>query len=322
MTEVLAVDRISIDYPLRRQGLFAPVRSLRAVDSVSFSITRGRALGLVGESGCGKSSVARAVMGLERPSGGEISILGRDIFAMAPRELLGFRRHFQMIFQDPYGSLDPRHTVGRIVVEPARRPAAEMRDEVAAALEAVGLKPHDVNKYPHQFSGGQRQRIAIARALVTRPELVVADEPVSALDLSVQAQVLNLLRKLRETLGLTYLFISHDLAVVQYICDEVCVMFAGQIVEQGGVGTVLSTPAHPYTIALRDAMPRLDRSGPRRRARPPAEKAGAETGQPSGCPYASRCALAIAQCITERPELRPLRSGQWVACHVVQSQYA
>ena len=230
MTEVLAVEKISIDYPLQRQGLFAPAGRLRAVDDVSFSIARGRALGLVGESGCGKSSIARAVMGLQRPSAGNIRVLGRDICAMAPHELLGFRQHFQMIFQDPYGSLDPRHTVGRIVAEPARRPASEMRDRIAASLEAVGLKAQDAMKYPHQFSGGQRQRIAIARALVTRPDLVVADEPVSALDLSVQAQVLNLLRELRETLGLTYLFISHDLAVVEYICDEVVVMFSGQIV--------------------------------------------------------------------------------------------
>ena len=319
MTEVLAVDQLSIDYPLQRQSLFAPARWLRAVDNVSFSIARGRALGLVGESGCGKSSIARAVMGLERPSVGNIRILGRDIFEMASRELLSFRHHFQMIFQDPYGSLDPRHTVGRIVAEPSRRPAAEMRDHVAASLEAVGLKSQDAAKYPHQFSGGQRQRIAIARTLVTRPELVVADEPVSALDLSVQAQVLNLLRKLRETLGLTYLFISHDLAVVQYICDEVCVMFAGQIVERGDARSVLSAPAHPYTVALRDAMPRLDHTGSRRRSRPPTEKASAETGPPSGCPYASRCTLAIPQCTTERPELRPLRSGQLVACHVVQS---
>jgi len=316
MSDVLSVDRLSIDYPLKREGLFSPRRSLRAVDGVSFSIARGRALGLVGESGSGKSSVARAVMGLERPHSGKLTILGRDIFAMPPRELLGFRAHFQMIFQDPYGSLDPRHTVGRIVAEPARRSVAGMRDEIAAALEAVGLKPEDSAKYPHQFSGGQRQRIAIARALVVRPELLVADEPVSALDVSVQAQVLNLLRKLRETLDLTYLFISHDLAVVRYICDDISVMFAGQIVEQGDVGTVLNAPAHPYTIALRDATPRLDRRGPRRRRAASLDGAGAD-GELGGCPYASRCALAVPKCIQERPELRPLPDGRSVACHNV-----
>ncbi|MBN8990119.1 MAG: ATP-binding cassette domain-containing protein [Rhizobiales bacterium] len=317
MREILSVSQLSIDYPLKRESLFSPRRSLRAVDDVSFSIVRGRALGLVGESGSGKSSVARAVMGLQRPSSGTLNILGRDIFAMPPRELLGFRAHFQMIFQDPYGSLDPRHTVGRIVAEPARRSAAEMRNEVAAALEAVGLNPQDSSRYPHQFSGGQRQRIAIARALVTRPALLVADEPVSALDVSVQAQVLNLLRKLRETLGLTYLFISHDLAVVRYICDDICVMFAGQIVEHGDVGTVLNAPAHPYTIALRDAMPRLDRHGPRRRRSTSPEEARADA-EPGGCPYASRCTLAVPKCIRERPELRPLPDGRSVACHNVQ----
>ncbi|MGD9844318.1 MAG: oligopeptide/dipeptide ABC transporter ATP-binding protein [Variibacter sp.] len=315
---VLELDDLVLDYPLKRESLFAAPRSLRAVDGVSFAIPRGRALGLVGESGCGKTSVAKTVMGLEQPTAGHIRILGRDIAVMPRGELLGFRRHFQMVFQDPYGSLDPRHTIGRIVAEPMRTSMAKARKPVGDALEAVGLSAGDAKKYPHQFSGGQRQRIAIARALVTRPELVVADEPVSALDLSVQAQVLNLLRELRETLGLTYLFISHDLAVVEYVCEDIVVMFAGRIVERGATRTVLSAPAHPYTVALREAMPRIDRAGGRRRRASRADdKSDATADRAVGCPYRPRCARAIERCATETPKLRPLANNQEVACHVV-----
>ncbi len=315
--EVLTVDRLRLDYPLPRASLFAAPRAVRAVSDVSFAISRGRTLGLVGKSGCGKTSIAKMVMAIEKPTQGNIRILGRDIHRMSPRELLGFRRHFQMVFQDPYGSLNPRHTVGRIVGEPARNSDAETRARVAAALEAVGLKAGDTAKYPHQFSGGQRQRIAIARALVTRPDLVVADEPVSALDLSVQAQVLNLLRDLRETLGLTYLFISHDLAVVEYLCEDIVVMFAGRIVERGSARAVLTAPAHPYTAALRDAMPRIDRAGTRRsRVRPAADKADAAIAMSPGCPYAPRCKRAIARCTAEMPELRPVAPDREAACHV------
>lgn len=315
--DVLVVDRLHLDYPLPRASLFAAPRAVRAVSDVSFAIPRGRTLGLVGESGCGKTSVAKMVMAIEKPTQGNIHILGRDIHRLSSRELLGFRRHFQMVFQDPYGSLNPRHTVGRIVAEPARNVDAGTRERVAAALESVGLKAADTAKYPHQFSGGQRQRIAIARALVTRPDLVVADEPVSALDLSVQAQVLNLLRDLRETHGLTYLFISHDLAVVEYLCEDIVVMFAGRIVERGGARAVLAAPAHPYTAALRDAMPRIERAGTRRgRVRPAADKPDAAAATSAGCPYAPRCGRAIARCRAELPALRPVASGREVACHV------
>jgi peptide/nickel transport system ATP-binding protein len=315
---VLELDNLILDYPLKRESLFAAPQSLRAVDGVSFAIPRGRALGLVGESGCGKTSVAKTVMGIEQPTAGHIRILGRDIATMPRSELLGFRRHFQMVFQDPYGSLDPRHTVGRIVAEPMRTSMAKARKPVDEALEAVGLSAGDAKKYPHQFSGGQRQRIAIARALVTRPELVVADEPVSALDLSVQAQVLNLLRELRETLGLTYLFISHDLAVVEYVCEDIVVMFAGRIVERGATRTVLSAPAHPYTVALREAMPRIDRAGGRRRrASRTEDKSDATANRAVGCPYRQRCAYAIDRCGVEMPKLRALANNQEVACHVV-----
>ncbi len=316
-SDVLAVDRLHLDYPLPRSSLFAAPRVVRAVSDVSFTVPRGRTLGLVGESGCGKTSIAKMVMAIEKPTQGSIHILGRDVHRLSARELLGFRRHFQMIFQDPYGSLNPRHTVGRIVAEPARSVGAETRARVAAALEAVGLKAADTAKYPHQFSGGQRQRIAIARALVVRPDLVVADEPVSALDLSVQAQVLNLLRDLRETHGLTYLFISHDLAVVEYLCEDIVVMFAGRIVERGSARDVLTAPAHPYTAALRDAMPRIDRAGTRRdRVRPAADKPDAAAVTAAGCPYASRCGRAVARCMTELPELRWVAPHREAACHV------
>jgi peptide/nickel transport system ATP-binding protein len=315
--DVLTVDRLRLDYPMPRAFLFAAPRVVRAVSDVSFAIAHGRTLGLVGESGCGKTSIAKMVMAIEKPTEGSVRILDRDIHSLSSRELLGFRRHFQMIFQDPYGSLNPRHTVGRIVAEPARTADAETRARVAATLEAVGLKAGDTTKYPHQFSGGQRQRIAIARALVTRPDLVVADEPVSALDLSVQAQVLNLLRDLRETLGLTYLFISHDLAVVEYLCEDIVVMFAGRIVERGGARAVLTAPAHPYTAALRDAMPRIGRAGTRRsRMRAAADTADTSAATSPGCPYAPRCTRAIARCTAELPELRPVASDREVACHV------
>jgi peptide/nickel transport system ATP-binding protein len=216
----------------------------------------GTSLGLVGESGSGKSTLARLVMALEAPSEGSVRLLGRDLNALSPTELRDARRDFQMVFQDPYGSLDPRQRVGRIVAEPlVGVDASALRARVAESLDAVGLRAGDADKYPHEFSGGQRQRIAIARALITRPRLIVADEPVSALDVSVQAQVLNLLAQLQQQFGVTYLFISHDLAVIDHVCDEVAVMHAGRIVEHGTTEQVLQQPAHAYTRALLTAIP-------------------------------------------------------------------
>jgi peptide/nickel transport system ATP-binding protein len=297
-----------------RARLFGPRPRLRAVDGVSFAVTAGRSFGIVGESGSGKSTLARAAIALERPTSGEARLMGAAL-NLAPRAALRkMRAHMQMIFQDPYGSLDPRQTVARIVAEPLacldRIARAERAARVADSLQAVGLSASDGRKYPHEFSGGQRQRIAIARALITRPRLVVADEPVSALDVSIQAQVLNLMTDLQQQFGITYLLISHDLAVVEHICDEIAVMYRGRFVETGPSEGLLATPAHPYTRALIDAAPRLNAA--RRRAPAPAD------GSPApgvGCPYAPRCSFVQAKCREAAPALRPLADGRQVSCH-------
>jgi peptide/nickel transport system ATP-binding protein len=257
MTEpLLSVENVVKRYHLPRERLLQPAPVVEALRGVSFAVQPGRSLGIVGESGSGKSTLARLVMALEAPTEGRVTLLGRDLHALPATELRAARRDFQMVFQDPYGSLDPRQRVGRIVAEPlVGVDATARRARVAEALDAVGLRATDADKYPHEFSGGQRQRIAIARALITRPKLIVADEPVSALDVSVQAQVLNLLADLQQQFGVTYLFISHDLAVVDHVCDDVAVMRSGLIVEYGPTEQVLQRPAHAYTRALMAAMP-------------------------------------------------------------------
>ena len=258
-TPLLEVRDLVKHYKLPRDSLFRPAPVVEALRGVSFTVQAGRSLGIVGESGSGKSTLARLVMALEAPSEGSVHLLGRNLHALSSAELRDARRDFQMVFQDPYGSLDPRQRVGRIVAEALVGAdsvnAAGTRERVAASLDAVGLRASDADKYPHEFSGGQRQRIAIARALITRPKLIVADEPVSALDVSVQAQVLNLLADLQQQFGVTYLFISHDLAVIDHVCDEVAVMRHGLIVEHGPTEQVLQQPAHEYTRALLAAMP-------------------------------------------------------------------
>ena len=252
------------EYLLPRDSLLSAPRRVHAVRGVSFVLRAGRNLGIVGESGCGKSTLARVVMGLETPTRGSARVLGTDVTTVDAPQHRHVRRNFQMVFQDPFGSLDPRQKVARIVAEPLalERPSRdESRERVIEVLEAVGLKASDTDKYPHEFSGGQRQRIAIARALVTRPALIVADEPVSALDVSVQAQVLNLLEDLRREFGVTYLFISHDLAVVQYVCEEVMVMNAGMVVERGPTDDIFAAPRHAYTRMLLDAVLPLPETG-------------------------------------------------------------
>ena len=246
-------------YTLPREKLLEAAPVVEALRGVSLAVQAGRSLGIVGESGSGKSTLARLAMALEPPSAGQVLFMGRDLNRLAPAELRAARRDFQMVFQDPYGSLDPRLMVGRIVAEPLHEGTpAERAQRVAAALDAVGLRASDVQKYPHEFSGGQRQRIAIARALITRPKLIVADEPVSALDVSVQAQVLNRLIDLQQQFGVTYLLISHDLAVVDHVCDEVVVMHQGTVVERGAPQELFAHPGHPYTRALVAAVPRID----------------------------------------------------------------
>ncbi|MCK6427214.1 MAG: ATP-binding cassette domain-containing protein [Burkholderiaceae bacterium] len=256
---LLEVQGLSRRYPLPRERLFGPAPQLQALQDVSFTLARGRSLGVVGESGCGKSTLARLVMALETPSAGTVKLLGQDLHRLGAAALRAARAQFQMVFQDPYGSLDPRLTVARSVGEPLEMQrglsATERQRRIVEALDAVGLRAADAAKYPHEFSGGQRQRIAIARALVTRPALIVADEPVSALDVSVQAQVLNLMQDLQEQYGLSYLFISHDLAVVDLVCDEVLVLEAGRVVERGDPDTLFRNPQHPCTRRLIEAVP-------------------------------------------------------------------
>jgi len=258
---ILQVRDVVREYQLPRPSFLSKPGSLRVLHGVNVEIEAGQSLGIVGESGSGKSTLARAVMGLERPQSGQILINGQDIYALDRAALRDARKGFQAIFQDPYGSLDPRHTVKRIISEPIvsleRGTSSKERDErVAEVLEAVGLPKASAEKYPHEFSGGQRQRIAIARALITRPALIVADEPVSALDVSIQAQVLNLMMDLQEKFGLSYLFISHDLGVVRAITDRVAVIYHGNIVEQGPTNDVFDNPQHEYTRALVDAVPK------------------------------------------------------------------
>jgi ABC-type glutathione transport system ATPase component len=262
VTPLLQVDNLVREYALPREKLFEPPGKVQALNGVSFTIEAGRSLGIVGESGSGKSTLARLVMALDKPTSGHVRMLGRDLHALPREELRLARRDFQMVFQDPYGSLDPRQTVQRIVSEPLSAQGGVSRDEqhqrASEVLQAVGLRSNDLGKYPHEFSGGQRQRIAIARALITRPRLIVADEPVSALDVSVQAQVLNLMQDLQAEFGITYMLISHDLAVVQHLCDEVAVLWQGRIVEQGPPERLFTAAEHPYTRTLVAAVPEAE----------------------------------------------------------------
>jgi len=297
----------------------APRQLLRAVDDVSFDVRKGETLALVGESGCGKSTVARLIVGLYALSRGSVEFDGTDLAAPGI-DAAALRRRMQMIFQDPYASLNPRWRVRDIVAEPVRvLGLAATRDaeteRVAVLLRQVGLAPEDGEKYPHEFSGGQRQRISIARALSGNPEFLVCDEPTSALDVSVQAQILNLMSELQERLGLTYLFISHNLAVVSHIADRVGVMYLGRVVELAGADQLFAAPRHPYTRMLMDAIPDLEMSG--RPRTPVAGEVPNPLAPPAGCAFHPRCPHAEARCRGERPQLRSTPGGA-VACHAVE----
>ena len=315
---LLEVEGVTKHFPVRRGAFGSVLGTVRAVENVSFDIRRGEALGLVGESGCGKSTVAKLITCLHRPTAGRIRLGGMTISELPESRLRKIRSRVQMVFQDPYSSLNPRMTAGEIVGEPLREhgrgSAKERREQVAALFRQVGLRPELATNYPDAFSGGQRQRIGIARALALGPELIVADEPVSALDVSVQAQVINLMARLRHETGAAYLFVSHDLAVVEHISDRVAVMYLGQLVEIAPKRELFAAPRHPYTEMLMQSVPTLER---RRKARPlVVGEVPSPLNPPSGCRYRTRCPIAEPQCSMSAPVLQQVGPGHFTACHV------
>jgi oligopeptide transport system ATP-binding protein len=312
--------RVTFDIPVAGGWPWTPPRRLQAVGGVSFELRPGEALGVVGESGSGKSTLARAVIGTV-PSTGRILFEGRDLGRMGPEERREHRRNIQMIFQDPLAALNPRLTVGDIIAEPLtthfpKTPRAEVRKRVQELMERVGLLPNLVNRYPHEFSGGQCQRIGIARALILRPKLLICDEPVSALDVSVQAQVVNLLRELRQEMGIAMIFIAHDLSVVRHISDRIMVMYLGRLMETAPAKLLVERPRHPYTQALISSVPIPDPVLERARPRPVLEgDLPSPLRPPSGCVFRTRCPKAKANCATEPPPPYDIGQGQYATCH-------
>lgn len=319
---LLKIRDLHTHFRMPRQHLFGPSPIVFAVDGVSFDIVPAKTFGLVGESGCGKTTTALSVLRLVKPTSGSIFFNEIDLLKLDAEDLRGLRRHMQIIFQDPYSSLNPRTSAGKIVAEPLEiqniGTYQERADRVAELFALVGLRREHLTLYPHQFSGGQRQRIGIARALASRPDFVVCDEPVSALDVAIQAQILNLLVRLQRQFDLTYLFISHDIAVVQHMCDEVAVMYLGKIVEQAPRGLLFKQPVHPYTQALLSAVPTVNQEVKssikriRLQGDPPNPIA-----PPAGCRFHTRCPYAEANCRSESPSLREVSPDHIVACHVV-----
>jgi oligopeptide transport system ATP-binding protein len=330
---LVAVRELAVHFPVKRPGgVFTQrIDTVRAVDGVTFSMRRGETLGLVGESGCGKSTTGRAVLQLLRPSSGEVLFDSEPIHSWWVKNggrwkwdarLRDLRRRMQMIFQDPHASLDPRMTVESIIAEPLGNFGTTMgvarRERVRELMEIVGLNPRYLRRYPHEFSGGQRQRIGIARALALGPEFIVADEPISALDVSIQAQILNLLARLRDELHLTMLFVAHDLAAVRHVSDRIAVMYLGRIVEIADATTVISKPLHPYTQALISAVPVPDPAQEKARQRIVLQgEIPSPVNPPSGCPFHTRCPLKEDRCTHEVPALRTIAPGHAVACHLV-----
>ena len=321
---LLEVTDLLRHFQIRRSGgLFGKKANLKAVDGVSFSVNRGETFGLVGESGCGKSTIARLVLKIDTPTSGTVVFNGRKISGLPPDEWRKLRLHMQYVFQDPLGALDPRMKIIDQVAEPLLihniAPVSEWLDKAAELLRSMDLKSYTFRRYPHELSGGQRQRVVLARALILEPELLVCDEPVSALDVSIQAQVINLLAELRERMSLTMIFISHDLSIVRHACEQVAVMYLGKIVEMAQNDLLFNSPAHPYTQALLSAIPIPEPGLNRKRiflkGDPPSP-----VDPPSGCRFHTRCYIAKPVCAEHTPEFKPLKDGQGVACHLAHGE--
>ena len=320
---LLQVKNLKKHFPITRGIVIQrQVGAVMAVDGISFDVYQGETLGLVGESGCGKSTTGRTILQLYRPTAGEVFFEGADLVSLKGEELRRMRRRMQMIFQDPYASLNPRMTVGNIIGEPLEvhgiAKGKERRERVQELLRVVGLNPYFVNRYPHEFSGGQRQRIGVARALALNPAFIVCDEPISALDVSIQAQVVNLLEDLQAEFGLTYLFIAHDLSMVRHISTRVAVMYLGKLVELTDRASLYNNPQHPYTKALLSAVPIPDPVVEETRHRIILEgDVPSPVNPPKGCNFNTRCPVAIDRCFEEEPEFQEVTSGHWCACHLV-----
>jgi oligopeptide transport system ATP-binding protein len=316
---LLEVKNLTKYFPIKKGALSRTVGEIRAVDGVSFTLEKGKTLGLVGESGCGKTTVGRSLLRLLEPTSGEVIVNGKDLLALDKEELRKMRASLQIIFQDPFSSLDPRMSVGEIIAEPIRNhlqsSRSEIKDRVAYLMENVGLHADQMGRYPHEFSGGQRQRIGIARALALNPLLIVCDEPVSALDVSIQAQVMNLLAQLQEQMDLSYLFIAHDLSVVEHISDRVAVMYLGRIVEVASDQDLYEKPLHPYTQALLSAVPVPDPDIRKKRIILEGD-VPSPLNPPSGCAFHTRCPAKKDVCSLERPELADVGNDHYVACHI------
>jgi oligopeptide transport system ATP-binding protein len=322
---LVQVIRLRKHFPIHRGFLGRQVGAVKAVDGVSFEINRGKTLGLVGESGCGKSTTGRAVLQLHKPTSGQVFFEGKELTHMGSEELRRMRPKMQMIFQDPYASLNPRHPVGKIVGEPLLihgiMKGKELDERVADLLKMVGMNPAYVRRFPHEFSGGQRQRIGIARALALNPSFIVCDEPISALDVSIQAQVVNLLQDLQGKLGLTYLFIAHDLSMVKHISHRIAVMYLGKIVEACDRNTLFDDPLHPYTQSLISAVPLPSPKFERKRQRIILKgEVPSPANPPKGCVFNTRCPLVMDKCLEIVPEYREVRPGHFAACHLRDSE--
>jgi oligopeptide transport system ATP-binding protein len=322
-TPIVTVTDLKKHFPIMK-GLFRKqVGAVKAVDGVSFEIYAGETLGLVGESGSGKSTTGRVILQLDDATEGSVTFEGKELTTLKDEAVRALRPRMQMIFQDPHASLNPRMTVGSIIAEPLKEHNAakgnERQERVEELLSLVGLEPKHANRYPHEFSGGQRQRIGIARAIALNPDFIVCDEPIAALDVSIQAQVVNLLEDLQDVMGLTYLFISHDLSMIRHIADRVAVMYLGQIMELADVDDLYTTPRHPYTQALLSAVPVPDPEVEATRKRVILEgDIPSPANPPPGCPFNTRCPIAQERCVAESPEWRELASGHWVACHFAE----